>query len=123
MKVITKVFLLIFLVSCSEENLEKKIASTWKVEKMQRNVRGSFQNMAINPKMLFQFEETGNVKIVTHLGETIKGTWTCSENIKTIHIIANNESKDFVIDSINNKMLYLTSNDVKIHLKKSLEGE
>lgn len=123
MKVITKVFLLIFLVSCSEENLEKKIASTWKVEKMQRDISGSFQNMVIGPNMSFQFKETGDVKIVTHFDETISGTWTYSENIKTIHIIANNESKDFVIDSINNKMLYLTSNDVKIHLKKSLEGE
>lgn len=123
MKVITKVFLLIFLVSCSGDNLKKKIVGTWKVEKMQRNIRGGFQDLEINPKMLFQFGETGNIKIVRHLGQTIRGTWTYSENIKTIHIIANNESKDFVIDSIKNKMLYLTSNDVKFHLKESLEAK
>lgn len=123
MKVITKVFLLFFLVSCSGDNLKKKIVATWKVEKMQRNISGSFQNMVIGPNMSFQFKETGNVKIVTHFDQTISGTWTYSEKIKTIHIIANNESKNFVIDSIKNKMLYLTSNDVKFHLKESLEAK
>ncbi|PCJ92803.1 MAG: hypothetical protein COA50_14810 [Flavobacteriaceae bacterium] len=118
MKKIAVVLLLLFLASCSQENLERKIVSSWKVEKMQRDIRGIFQDIEISPNMLFQFEEKGKVKIVTQLGQTIRGSWTYSEEIKTIRIVAKNESKDFIIDSLKNNKLYLTSGDVKFQLKK-----
>lgn len=111
-------FLMVFLFSCIGNTMEQKISTKWAVDKMKRNVGDSFQNMVVNPKMSFEFEENGEVKIVTHLGMTIRGTWGYMENEKTIQITAENETKNFVIDSISDKRLYLTSNDVKFHLKK-----
>ncbi|NJB71688.1 hypothetical protein GGR42_002150 [Saonia flava] len=118
MRVLLSLVALIFLVSCSGETMEEKIVSIWKVDKMKRNMGGGFQNMVINPKMEFEFEETGDVRIITHLGQTIRGTWSYSEEEKAIHVRAENEVKSFVVDSILNNMLYLTSADVKLHLKK-----
>ena len=118
MRILLGLFLLGVLISCSQESIESKIVSIWKVDKMKRNMGGGYQNMVINPKMAFDFGKTGNVKIITHLGQTIRGTWAYSVEEKTILVTAENETKGFEVDSLVNNMLYLTSNDVKLHLRR-----
>ena len=108
--------MLLLFVSCLQESMEEKITDRWGVQKMQRNIGGSYKDVVINPKMSFEFDEKGGVKIVTHFGQTIKGTWSFSKDIKTILLTAENETKSFLVDSLKGNKLYITSNDVKFQL-------
>lgn len=114
------VVLMLFLVfSCKKINVEDQIAASWKVHKMQREISGEFKDMDINENMMFEFNADKEVKITTHLGETISGNWKYIRENRTIKIIANKETKGFILDSVTDKFLYITSNDVKLHLKKN----
>ncbi len=113
---------MIFLVSCSGDNLKKKIVSTWKVEIMQRNMGNTMKNMVVNQEMEFDFNEDGVAKITTHSGEKIKGKWVMLPEGNAFNIIANNEVKKFVIDSIKGQLLFITSGDVRFKLKKKTKS-